>query len=281
MSARMRIVHTTGFSYSSPVTSSYNEARITPRSDGRQTVVVDHLDTSPAARQYRYNDYWGTVVTTFDLHSPHERLEVTGTAVVETEDENRNGEALAADWAQLRTESVIDEFDEMLGATGYSPFAPDLTDFAQRAAQGLSPAGAVEALVSRVHDEMTYQPGTTEVHSTAADAWRHRSGVCQDYAHITLAMVRSLGIPARYVSGYLHPRHGAGTGETVHGESHAWVEVWTGGWWGIDPTNDKLIDDHHISVGTGRDYADLPPIKGIYTGSGQSQLDVSVRITRL
>ncbi|GAB11172.1 hypothetical protein GOARA_064_01740 [Gordonia araii NBRC 100433] len=281
MSARLRLIHTTGFTYTAPVTSSFNEARITPRSDSRQSVVVDHVDTSPGARQFRYNDYWGTVVTAFDLHSPHERLEVTGIAVVETENETRGEETTSVDWVQLRNGSVVDEYDEMLRPTAYTPHTAELAAFAADSSAGLRPADAAEAVVTKVFEAMTYEPGTTEVHSTAADAWRHRKGVCQDYAHITLAMLRSLGIPARYVSGYLHPLADAEIGEAVDGESHAWIEVWTGGWWGIDPTNNKFIDDHHISVGTGRDYADLAPIKGIYTGSAQSELDVTVRVTRL
>lgn len=281
MSARLRLVHSTGFTYSAPVSSSFNEARITPRSDSRQSVVVEHVDTTPGARQFRYTDYWGTTVTVFDLHTPHDRLEVVGTAVVETEDETRGAETTAVDWIQLRHGSVVDEYDEMLRPTGYTPHTAELADFAATAATGLSPAAAAEAVVAHVHDAMTYEPGTTEVHSTAAQAWQHRTGVCQDYAHITLAMLRSLGIPARYVSGYLHPLDRAEIGEAVDGESHAWVEVWTGGWWAIDPTNNKFVDDHHVTVGTGRDYADLTPVKGIYTGGAGSELDVTVRITRL
>ncbi|HNP55815.1 MAG TPA: transglutaminase family protein [Gordonia sp. (in: high G+C Gram-positive bacteria)] len=281
MSARMRLVHSTGFTYSAPVMTSFNEARITPRNDSRQTSVVDHVDTTPGARQFTFTDYWGTKVTVFDLHTPHDRLEVVGTAVVETENEARSEEAASVDWVQLRHGSVVDEYDEMLQPTVYTPHHPELVEFAAAAAAGLTPAAAAEAVVTGVYDALTYEAGTTEVHSTAIEAWRQRKGVCQDYAHISLVMLRSLGIPARYVSGYLHPHNDAGIGETVEGESHAWIEVWTGGWWGIDPTNNKFIDDHHVSVGTGRDYADLPPIKGIYTGSGESELDVSVRITRL
>lgn len=281
MTARLRVVHTTGFTYSEPVTLSYNETRLTPRNDAHQAIVVEHVDTSPAARHYRYTDYWGTQVVSFDLHGAHDRLEIVGTAVVETEQSARPADSLEATWAQLRSAAVIDEFDEMLTATPYAPHTPTLSAFAAAAAGDLPPAIAAEVVVAAVHDEMTYMPGTTEVHSTAADTWKHRSGVCQDYAHISLAMLRSLGIPARYVSGYLHPTADAPIGETVDGESHAWVEVWTGGWWGIDPTNDTLVSDHHIVIGTGRDYADVPPVKGIYTGGAGSELDVSVRITRL
>lgn len=281
MTARMRVVHTTGFTYSTPVTSSYNEARLTPRSDGRQTVIVEHVDTVPVARHYRYNDYWGTQVVVFDLHVAHDRLEIVSTAVVETETETRHPDTIGTTWERLRSPEVVDEFDEMLGATAYTPHTEELVAFAREAAGDLAPAEAVEAVVAAVHDEMRYLPGTTEVHTTAADAWTNRSGVCQDYAHITLAMLRALGIPARYVSGYLHPQAAAEVGQTVEGESHAWIEAWTGAWWGMDPTNDKPVDDHHILIGTGRDYSDIPPVKGIYTGGEGSDLDVTVRITRL
>lgn len=281
MTTRLRVVHTTGFTYSEPVTKSFNETRITPRSDSRQSVVLEHVDTSPSARQARYSDYWGTQVITFDLHAPHDRLEVVSTAVVETEDETRSPESIAANWDRMRSAEVVDEFDEMLTPTPYTPHTPELLARAREAAGSLEPAAAAEAVVAAVNAEMSYLPGATEVHTTAADAWERRSGVCQDYAHVTLVMLRSLGIPARYVSGYLHPKASAEIGETVEGESHAWIEVWTGGWWGIDPTNDKPVDGHHVFIGSGRDYADVTPIKGIYTGGGTSALEVSVRITRL
>jgi transglutaminase-like putative cysteine protease len=119
------------------------------------------------------------------------------------------------------------------------------------------------------------------VHSTATDAWQAREGVCQDFAHVTLAMLRSIGIPSRYVSGYLHTRQDAKLGESVEGESHAWVDVWTGDWWAHDPTNAIPVGPRHVWVATGRDYADVAPLKGIFTGGGQSTLDVSVHLTRL
>ncbi|MFT3660576.1 MAG: transglutaminase family protein [Gordonia sp. (in: high G+C Gram-positive bacteria)] len=281
MTTRLRVVHTTGFVYSEPVVKSFNETRLTPRNDSRQSVVLEHIDTTPPARQYRYSDYWGTQVITFDLHTPHDRLEVVSTAVVETEDETRTPESMAASWERLRSAEVVDEFDEMLCPTAYTPHTDDLVAHAREAAGDLAPAAAAEAVVAEVTAEMRYLPGATEVHTTAAAAWERRSGVCQDYAHVALAMLRSLGIPARYVSGYLHPKASAEVGETVEGESHSWIEIWTGGWWGIDPTNDKPIDGHHIFIGSGRDYSDVTPIKGIYTGGGTSELDVSVRITRL
>ena len=152
---------------------------------------------------------------------------------------------------------------------------------AKRIAKGLDPDEAVEAVCKYVHTEMEYVPGTTGVHTTAVDAWNERKGVCQDYAHLTLLMLRSLGIPSRYVSGYLHPKPDAKIDKAVEGQSHAWIEAWTGGWWGYDPTNDTPITEQHVSVGVGRDYSDVSPLKGIYTGGGATDLDVIVEITRL
>jgi transglutaminase-like putative cysteine protease len=119
------------------------------------------------------------------------------------------------------------------------------------------------------------------VHSSGLDALREGKGVCQDFAHLTLILLRSMGIPSRYVSGYLHPKREATVGETIDGQSHAWVQAWAGGWWSYDPTNDTNINEQYISVGVGRNYADVSPLKGIYSGEGSTDLDVVVEITRL
>lgn len=281
MSWRLRVVHSTGFAYHSPVTSSYNEARITPRSDARQNVIVNRVETVPATRSYRYTDYWGTAVTAFDLHAPHEELEVSGMSVVETDAGQRPAEEDQASWEDIRSEATMDRYDEMLSNTTYVPKNRQLIAAAKKVAKGLTPGETVEALSRYVHEEMEYVPGTTGVHTTAVDAWNERKGVCQDYAHLTLVMLRGLGIPARYVSGYLHPKPNAAIDKTVQGQSHAWIEAWTGGWWGYDPTNDTPITEQHVSVGVGRDYADVSPLKGVYTGGGATDLDVIVEITRL
>ncbi|MGC4960123.1 transglutaminase family protein [Gordonia sp. DT218] len=279
MSWRLRVVHSTGFAYKSPVTSSYNEARLTPRSDNRQNVIVNRVETVPATRSYRYTDYWGSAVTAFDLHAPHEELEVSGMSVVETEAGERPSEKVT--WDEIRGGYVADRYDEMLSYTTYVCKNRQLYSAANRLAKGLDPEDAVEAVCRYVHEEMEYVPGTTGVHTTAVDAWNERKGVCQDYAHLTLLMLRSLGIPARYVSGYLHPKPNATIDTTVEGQSHAWIEAWTGGWWGYDPTNNTGISEQHVSVGVGRDYSDVSPLKGIYTGGGATDLDVVVEITRL
>jgi transglutaminase-like putative cysteine protease len=281
VSWRLRVVHSTGFAYNAPVTSSYNEARLTPRSDARQNVIINRVETVPATRSYRYTDYWGTAVTAFDLHAPHEELEVSGLSVVETEPDALPSEEDLLDWDALHEDSVIDRYDEVLSNTGYVPVSRQLGQVAKRLTKGLSPQEAVLAVCQWVHSEMEYVPGTTGVHTSAVEAWKEKKGVCQDYAHLSLVMLRSLGIPSRYVSGYLHPSTSAVIDRTVEGQSHAWVEAWTGGWWGYDPTNDLSISEQHVSVGVGRDYSDVPPLKGIYTGAGAKDLEVKVEITRL
>jgi transglutaminase-like putative cysteine protease len=128
---------------------------------------------------------------------------------------------------------------------------------------------------------MEYRSGSTHVKSTGAEAWRQRSGVCQDMAHVAIGAMRHLGIPARYVSGYLHPRREPEVGETVRGESHAWVEWWDEGWHAFDPTNDGEPGDRYVVLATGRDYGDVKPISGIFTGARTEKMHVDVHITRL
>jgi len=276
---RMRVVHATGYAYRTPVTASYNEARLTPRSDSRQNVIVNRVEPAPATRSYRYVDYWGTAVTAFDLHAPHIELEVTSSSVVETD----KAEPPAADisWADLGSEAVADRFNEVLTPTSYTPASKRIDRVARHLSKGRNPHEAVLAAVDWVRSELQYVPGTTGVHTTGLDALQEGKGVCQDFAHLSLILLRSMGIPARYVSGYLHPKADARIGEAVKGESHAWIQAWTGSWWNYDPTNDAEINEQYISVGSGRSYADVPPLKGIYLGQGSSDLDVVVEMTRL
>jgi transglutaminase-like putative cysteine protease len=276
---RLRVVHSTGYAYKSPVTASFNEARLTPRSDSRQNVILNRVETVPATRSYRYVDYWGTAVTAFDLHAPHTELEVTSSSVVETE----KGQApeTKVSWDDLDSEAVVDRFDEVLGATHYTPASKRIARVGQKIAKEHEPFEAIVAAANWVHSELDYVPGTTGVHSSGLDALREGRGVCQDFAHLTLVLLRGMGIPSRYVSGYLHPQSKADVGDTIDGQSHAWIQAWTGGWWNYDPTNDSEINEQYISVGVGRDYSDVSPLKGIYSGEGSTDLDVVVEITRL
>lgn len=276
---RMRVEHSTGYSYKSPVTASFNDARMTPRSDSRQNVILSRVETVPATRSFRYVDYWGTTVTAFDLHAPHTQLEVTASSVVETD--RPEPPEVKATWADLESEAMIDRFAEVLSPTGYAPTSKRITAVSRRIARYHEPSEAVTAAAQWVRGKLEYDPGATGVHSSGLDALREGKGVCQDFAHLSLIVLRSMGIPGRYVSGYLHPKRDAVIGKTFDGQSHAWVQAWTGSWWDYDPTHDTEIDERYVSVGTGRDYADVPPLKGIYFGEGSTDLDVVVEITRL
>ena len=146
MSWRLRVVHSTGFAYQSPVTSSFNEARLTPRSDTRQNVIVNRVETVPATRSYRYTDYWGTAVTAFDLHAPHNELEVSGLSVVETEAGQRPDEEDQVSWDDVNSDHVIDRYDEMLSYTPYVARNRSLLSTAKKVTKGLTPEEAVEAV---------------------------------------------------------------------------------------------------------------------------------------
>ncbi|ORB76041.1 transglutaminase family protein [Mycobacterium scrofulaceum] len=276
---RLRVVHTTGYAYQSAVTASYNEARLTPRSNSRQNVILNRVETIPATRSYRYVDYWGTAVTAFDLHAPHTDLTVTSSSVVETE--RPEPPVTDVGWGDLRSEVVIDRFDELLRPTRHTPASKKIASVAKKIAKAHRPAEAVAAAARWVREELDYLPGTTSVHSSGLDALNAGKGVCQDFVHLSLMLLRAMGIPAHYVSGYLHPKHNAVVGDTVDGRSHAWIQAWTGGWWSYDPTNETEISEQYVSVGAGRDYTDVPPLKGIYSGQGATDLDVVVEVTRL
>jgi transglutaminase-like putative cysteine protease len=276
---RMRVVHTTGYAYQSPVTASYNEARLTPRSNTRQNVILNRVETIPATRSYRYIDYWGTAVTAFDLHAPHTELTVSSSSVVETE--GPEPPATQVTWTDLQSVAVIDRFDEVLRPTEYTPVSERVAAVGRRITKNHEPREAVVAAARWARGELDYIPGTTGVHSSGLDALEQGKGVCQDFAHLSLMVLRSMGIPARYVSGYLHPKRHAVVGKTVDGRSHAWIQAWTGGWWNYDPTNNTDITEQYISVGVGRDYSDVSPLKGVYSGEGATDLDVVVEVTRL
>jgi transglutaminase-like putative cysteine protease len=280
---RMRIRHRTGFAYAGAVGSSYNEARMSPRNEPRQLVLAAKVEVSPATGTYRYEDYWGTIVTAFDLHMAHETLAVTAISTVETlSAADQPDGAGELSWAELAEPAPTDRWHELLLPTPRTALDEELTALAAsvRAAEP-TPQAAALAICMLVHDEITYQPGATEVATDAAQAWRQRAGVCQDLSHLAVGLMRATGVPARYVSGYLHPAPAAAIGEPVVGQSHAWVEWWSGRWIGWDPTNGIPAGRRHVVVGRGRDYGDVPPLKGVFSGSPQTGQTVAVELTRL
>jgi transglutaminase-like putative cysteine protease len=280
MTWRIGIRHVTGYEYARPVSSSYNEARITPISNDRQLVLESEVEVSPPAAVYRYWDWWGTLVHSFDLQDPHDELVITGTSVVETS-VPPDPPAAPATWDDLASFEVRDRYAELLTASRYVPLTGGVADAAAALDRGLDPLETCAAIVAAVRGRLRYERGATTVSTNAADALEIGSGVCQDFTHVTLGLLRSRGIPARYVSGYLHPSSAAEPGQTSAGQSHAWVEAWVGEWMPFDPTNGSPVGERHVVVGRARDYADLPPLNGIFHGGPAKSLGVSVELTRL
>jgi transglutaminase-like putative cysteine protease len=275
---QLRVRHTTGYRYPEGAIASFNEARMTPMTTADQIVLRSRVEVTPTPWTTEYRDYWGSIVTAFEVHEPHDELLVVATSTVQT-----SGAAAVEQrvpWEAL--DAVRDRHVEFLTVSNWVAPPPDLVaelDPARR--QAASPSVYAHAVCDFINDRLNYVEGATEVTSTGADAWEARSGVCQDFAHIALGVLRSAGIPARYVSGYLHPNQDPVIGEEVAGESHAWIEWWDGAWIGFDPTNDRAADEHHIIVARGRDYDDVPPLRGIYSTRGDSELFVNVAVTRL
>ncbi|CAN5364629.1 transglutaminase family protein [soil metagenome] len=278
---RLRIKHMTGFHYGGDVTASYNEARMLPVSSDGQLVLFSNLEILPMSSHHSYVDYWGSRVSSFEILTPHKELSLTATSLVEVRPRAHEDESLS--WAELElaVETTTETVEHLKQTRRTNPpteveaLARDLK------AKNESVCDAALAIAMAIGDAVQYMQGVTGVHSTAAEAWAQRKGVCQDIAHLALGALRSVGIPARYVSGYLHPKPNAAIGETVAGESHAWVEWFCGGEWrGFDPTNNIDIGDRHVLVGRGRDYNDVPPLRGVYAGPFGSTLFVKVEITR-
>ncbi|KJL39303.1 MULTISPECIES: transglutaminase family protein [Microbacterium] len=277
---RLRIEHITGFSYGGEVAASYNEARMLPGTTDSQFVLSSSLEIDPATSINSYIDYFGTRVSSFDVQSRHPSLRVTARSLVEVRP--RPIEHAGITWERLHVEASRQiETVEQLTVTDRTRPHPEVAEIAATiAGRHDDPGEAAHEITAAIGDAVEYVYGVTGVHSTAADAWVARKGVCQDMAHIAIGALRSVGIPARYVSGYLHPRANAEIGVAVAGESHAWVEWFAGDWQGFDPTNNIEIGDRHVLVGRGRDYNDVPPLRGVYAGGHASQLSVKVTITR-
>jgi len=283
MSWRLEISHLTRYRYDRPVSASYNEARLTPMSTPGQHVIEAEVAVRPPAQLFCYTDYWGALVHAFDVHSPHQSLLVTSRAVVETGpiETTADDTGSGGSWSDLGGAEVTDRFYEFLAPSRFVEPDEDLSRVARALRLSCAkPDEAVPAAVDWVHDQLEYGSGATHVHTSAVEAWRAGQGVCQDFAHVSLAVIRAMGIPARYVSGYFYPEAGGAIGARVVGESHAWVEAWTGAWSGHDPTNRVGVAERHVLVARGRDYADVAPVRGIYGGPSGSSTEVTVELAR-
>ncbi|MEY2398044.1 MAG: hypothetical protein QOJ00_1218 [Actinomycetota bacterium] len=270
--------HATTYRYAGVVEENYNEARLTPVTGPRQTVLSSSLEVSPRVTPFRYVDAFGTTVHSFDLHQPHDHLIVIGHSVTETAPPSAPVNQLG--WRDLRSDRVKERFFDYLTLTPLVDVDGMMQHPIIEAQKFDDPVDAANFIFDYVRNQLTYVPGATAVSTTASDAFNAGNGVCQDFVHVSLALLRSVGIPSRYVSGYVHTRPDALLGATVRGESHAWVDVWTGDWWGFDPTGDVAVGERHVVIAKGRDYKDVTPLKGVYAGAALDKLEVSVELIR-
>jgi len=274
------IKHVTTFRYHPAVGESVMEVRMQPRSDLRQRCMTFSLDVAPHANVMMYRDFFGNAVHHFDIPGRHKLIEVTAHAIVDS-----NPAAWpsvnSGTWEELDARVAESDYWEMLLPSQYAKPTDLLLELsAELKLERLgSPLELLIGLNQSLYDKFDYAPNSTQVDSPIDDALRARRGVCQDFAHIMIALVRQLKIPCRYVSGYLF--HGdQAKDRSPHGATHAWVEAYLGeaGWVAFDPTNNLLGCERHIHVAVGRDYADVPPTRGVYKGDAESELSVRVTV---
>ena len=269
------IRHRTAYHYAEPVRDSFNEARLRPRDSAQQRLESFDLTINPPARMNHYTDFYGNWVDHFDVAEPHTALELETRAVVTTFAAPTPAlEARPASLAAVREAGRKDPCFDFVQASRFIDTNPETARLAAEAAGGEDDAWqAALALMRFVHQYMAYEPQTTHVHTHAREALAERRGVCQDFAHVLIGLCRSLAIPARYVSGYLASQRTSAT--------HAWTEVFLlgAGWTGIDPTHNRLPDEHYVKLAAGRDYNDVPPLRGTYRGTQQRTMEVAVEIS--
>jgi transglutaminase-like putative cysteine protease len=276
---RLRIVHRTQVRYEGSARASYNEARMTPPTLASQSVLESRVSLDVPTPIWTYSDYWGALVSSFDIQAPHHELVICAETTVETKTAPRPARPLP--WDVLRERAAAERLQEFLSPTSRTAIDSELADTARQRTADADPVEAAAEIASWVSDRVAYVQGATGVQTSAQEAWDQGQGVCQDMAHLTVALMREVGLPARYVSGYLHPQPEAEPGDEEEGQSHAWVQYWTGEWMACDPTNRAQVGERHVLVAAGRDYGDVPPLKGIYHGSAGSTMSVTVAVTRL
>jgi transglutaminase-like putative cysteine protease len=277
------IRHVTRFRYSAPIRESVMELRMQPRSEGPQALRSFQINTNPRAQLYAYTDHFGNAVYHFNVLRSHEELRIEATAVIEILRLTPLPEAVdALEWERYNSYNLTDDHFDLMEPSKFAAPVPALLAFMREqglAKPGRDPLTALLRLNTAIHTSFDYAPGITEVHSLIDHALEERRGVCQDFAHIMIAVSRLWGIPARYVSGYLYHRPQAadrsGTDAT-----HAWVECYLPslGWVGFDPTNNVLAGERHIRAAVGRDYADVPPTRGTLKGGAESELAIAVSV---
>ena len=277
------VTHVTRFQYQGPVHESLMEVRLGPREDGCQTVQSFDLSTTPAATVFRFVDAFGNDVHQFDILPPHQQLIIQTRMQVRTSPTRALPERLdPSAWGALERLHADGQLWDYFEPSPRVPVSLAVAAFVE--AYGLvrasDPLTCFRRIVAVVYGGLVYAPASTTVDTPLDSVLQMRRGVCQDFAHVTLAVARAFGIPCRYVSGYFAPTVEQPVAQNL--TSHAWVEAWLPGleWTALDPTHDILVSEHHISVAVGRDYGDAAPTRGVFRGGPAGPLSVLVRIER-
>ncbi len=278
-----RAKHTTLYRYQAPVSQCLSEVRLTPRTLPWQVVLERSITTTPEPASIdERKDYYGNVVSLLSILERHDEFTTIATSIVQVEPRPSLTDSTRP-WEDVRDEVVAQLTPEAIDSIEFvfdSPFvaaAPELAAFARTSFEPGRPLlSAVSDLSHRIHEEFTYRPTVTTIDTPVLETLRSKRGVCQDFSHVMIGALRSLGLPARYVSGYLR------SGADYEGAeaSHAWVSVFLPerGWIDFDPTNDVRPGTGHITLAWGRDYGDVAPVKGVALGGGSQKVDVKVRV---
>ena len=276
---KLRVHHRTEYLYAQPARNNSNELRLQPLDNEWQQRRFHVLRVLPSARMRRFADFHANGVHHFEVEEAHDRLVIEVESVVQTHNRYSSGAPLGATMSTLEETGRTDEAHMFLQESRYVQVTPEIWRAAVDAHGEQDDVFSVaETIMKWVHGRSTYKSGVTTVGTTSIEFFAAPTGVCQDYTHLMIALCRSLKIPARYVSGYLF--------ESTPGEmrgaqaSDAWCEVFVPGhgWHGMDPTNDRLVDEHYISLATGRDYDDVAPVKGTFFGGGHRRMLVVVNV---
>jgi transglutaminase-like putative cysteine protease len=289
----LRVVHETAYDYVPPVKTAQHMAHLKPRHDGQQQVLSHRLTISPTpAQQTEAIDVYGNTRAFFSLSGAHDDLTVVADSVVSTREAKEPARSLP--WEVVRERmryhrsAAWDPASEFVFASPYVPRHEQFLAYARPAfAPGRPLWDAARDLTARIHADFTYETEATDVSTPALEALELRQGVCQDFAHVMLGCLRSLGLPARYVSGYLLTQPPPGKPRLVGSDaSHAWVSVYlpgeqaqAGAWADLDPTNDRMPGDDYVRLAIGRDYSDVSPIRGVIHGGANHTLRVAVTVS--
>ena len=282
----LEVRHVTRYQYDETIRESQMEVWMQPAKRNGQRLISFELELHPVAQLFSYADTFGNAVYHFDIPQPHDRLTIVARSAVETEPPADLPEGLdRGEWDRLRSDFVRGEHFDFVRPHGFASPSPALAAYVAEKKldelRGLNPLRALRELSHTVYESFAYEAGVTRADSPVDDVLKARKGVCQDFAHVMMAICRSWGIPARYVSGYLFTDRKSGD-RSDPDATHAWVEVFLPSlrWIGFDPTNDILAGERHIACAVGRDYSDVPPSRGVFKGEAESELAVGVTVRK-